>query len=72
MPSPYTHFFCRVHFAQDLEDVTPLSESRVEELKSLWALLSPSTDQPISLDEMKQAEKGSMIGPHSVSVLKDM
>mmetsp|Transcript_7981 Transcript_7981/g.13926 ORF Transcript_7981/g.13926 Transcript_7981/m.13926 type:complete len:94 (+) Transcript_7981:139-420(+) len=38
----------------------------------LWSLLSNSLDKPISLAEMKQAESGSKIGPHSVSVLKEM
>jgi len=58
--------------AEDLDDVQPLSAPRLEQLKELWALLSSSTDTPVALDDMKKAEKGSMIGPHSVSVLKEM
>jgi len=58
--------------AEDLEEGTPLTEERLAQLKELWALLSPSEDTPILLDQMKKAEKGSTIGPHSVSVLKEM
>ncbi|KAL1511783.1 hypothetical protein AB1Y20_009500 [Prymnesium parvum] len=58
--------------AEDLEAVPPLKEERLEQLKMLWSLLSNSLDKPISLAEMKQAESGSKIGPHSVSVLKEM
>jgi len=58
--------------AEDLEAVTPLSAERLEALKNLWGLLSPSIDKPVSLESMKKTEKGSTIGPHSVSVLKEM
>jgi len=58
--------------AEDLEDVPPLAPERVEQLKELWKLLSPSEETPVLLEDMKKAEKGSTIGPHSVSVLKEM
>jgi len=58
--------------AEDLEASAPLAEARVSELKELWGLLSPSEETAVALDEMKKAEKGSKIGPHSVSVLKEM
>jgi len=58
--------------SENVEDIPAMSETRLEQLKGLWGLLSSSTDTPISLEEMKKAERGSTIGPHSVSVLKEM
>jgi len=59
-----------------MEEQQPLSAARAALLEALWELLSPSANDggeaSVPLAALAKAEKGSMIGPHSVSVLKEL
>jgi len=58
--------------AEDVEKPPEMAGARLEKLKELWQMLSPSLDSPVKLEELQKAEQGSKIGPHSVSVLKEL
>jgi Ca2+-binding EF-hand superfamily protein len=57
---------------EDMEAITPLSEPRLAELKTLWHTLGGGDGLDVKLEDMEKAEQGSTIGPHSVSVLKEL
>ena len=57
---------------EDVEAAPPLAAARRAELEALWSLLSPNIETPVRLEVLRSAEKGGKIGPHSVSVLKEL
>jgi len=57
---------------EDVEKPPALAGERLEKLQTLWELLSPNLETPVKLEDLQKAEQGSKIGPHSVSVLKEL